>query len=393
MADQTQFGQEDLSKPQSLREYLRIYFSGFVMGASDIVPGVSGGTMAFILGIYNTLINAIKSVNVDVIRMGLKFDISGVLERVPYRFLIALALGLGSAVLLLASLLENLLEEQPTFLFAFFAGLIIASILAIGMKMRWSPVAMGALFVFAGVAFVITGFDDGETDPVKLYIQAVEDGEGIAQAEAALIAELEAFDYETPVEDVAALRAAVEADAGVEPLEEELESAIYNPSSVLVLFISGAIAICAMLLPGISGSFILLILGQYAVILGAVNALDIVSIGAVGLGAVVGLVSFSRVISWLLNNYENVTIAALVGFMLGSLRKIWIEMERGMDIVSDTGQLDAGQWVMVAVLIFVGFLLVSFLDHLQSRTNPVFAWFWKPAPPVDDIAQKAQALE
>ncbi len=393
MQDNPNLIQEDLSQPKSLREYLRLYFSGFAMGASDIVPGVSGGTMAFILGVYTTLIDSIKSFNLDVVRSALKFDIQAVFDKVPFRFLIALGLGVISAIFLLASLLHNLLDEEPTFLFAFFAGLIIASIVAIGIKVRWSAAAMAALAIFSVVAFVITGLEEPEEPPLEAYIHALERGGDIDATRATLLAELEAIEYANAAAEVEALTAAVLNDGDVEPIEDELDAALYQPSSPLVLFVSGSIAICAMLLPGISGSFILLILGQYAIVLGAVNTFDIPSLMAVAAGAAFGMIAFSRVIAWLLKHYENVTVAALVGFMLGSLHKIWLEMEAGMAIASVTGELSMGQWGLVAALMLFGFLLVSFLDHLQSRTNPIFAWLWKPAPARDDIAQKAEALD
>jgi putative membrane protein len=347
-------GQTDLSHPKTPGEYLRVFFSGFAMGSADIVPGVSGGTMAFILGIYETLINAIKSFNLDAIRKALKFDLEGVLNQIPFRFLIALGLGLGTAVLLISNILHGLLENQPTFIFAFFAGLIIASIVAIGIKVRWEPVAVVALVVAAAFAFVIVGFNADEPETV--------------------------VETNTQLESAAAVETV------------EIEEA-YVPSPPLTLFFSGMIAICAMLLPGISGSFILLILGQYAAVLGAVSNLHLVSIAAVGAGAAIGIIAFSRVISWLLKHHENVTIAALVGFMLGSLRLIYDEAVGGIDVITGGEAFDEAQWGLVALLLIGGFLLVSLLDHLQSRTNPVFAWFWKPAPGIDMIGEKAEALD
>lgn len=319
----------DLSHPKTPQEYARIVFSGFAMGSADLVPGVSGGTMAFILGIYETLINAIKSFDLSVAQCALKFDIKGILEHVPYRFILALGFGLALALLTLSNFLHNMLENQPTFLFAFFAGMIIASIIAIGVKVQWSVGPGIALVIAAVFAFWLTGL---------------------------------------PLLD----------DAG---------------HSLPVLFLSGMIAICAMLLPGISGSFILLILGQYEYILDSVRSLDIITVGTVGVGAVVGILAFSRVISFLLKNYEHVTIAALVGFMAGSLRLIWTEASNGVEVVSTTGALSGGQIGLVLVLILVGFILVSLLDHLQARDNPIISLVWKPRPVVDDVQEKAAALE
>mgnify|MGYP002713115740 CR=1 FL=1 len=383
----------DLSNPKTPFDYVRLYLTGFAMGSADIVPGVSGGTMAFILGVYETLLNAIKSVDMDVIKMGLRFDVKGIIDHIPFRFLIALGLGIMSAVLLLASLLHNLLETQPTFIFAFFGGLIIASILAIGYKVSWNSQALVGLVVTAIFAFFLVGVE-GKVSSVDAVINAAHDNTDVTESRATLIAELEAKDYDgDTAATVDQFISLVQADGDYGDLEDTLIEATYEASSPIVLFFSGMVAICAMILPGISGSFILLILGQYAVVLGAVKSFDIISIGAVGLGAVIGIIAFSRILSWLLKHYENLTIAALVGFMLGSLRLIWMEAAKGVDVISDSGSLNGGQWGIVVFVLVIGFLVVSLLDHLQSRTNPVFAWAWRPGKPIDSIAEKAEALD
>jgi putative membrane protein len=317
---------KDLSRPRKPLEYLRLYLSGFAMGCADLVPGVSGGTMAFILGVYETLINAIKSIDLKALRLGLRLKIGELLEHVPYRFLIALLLGIATAILALSNVLTHLLDDEPTYLFAFFAGLIIASILAIGIRVKWSLVPALAMIVSTLAAFFLVG------------LPAMED----------------------------------------------------PGHSAPVLFVSGAIAICAMILPGISGSFILLILGQYRFLLDAVRSFDLVSILPAAIGAVIGILTFSRILSWLLRNHEHATVAALVGFMLGSLRKIWMEGEAGVAIISETGQLAGGQWALVIALGLLGFLLVSLLDHLQTGANPIFSWFWERPRPADVAGQPVE---
>lgn len=311
---------QDLSRPKKPAEYLRLFGSGFAMGAADIVPGVSGGTMAFILGVYETLIDAIKSFNFDAIRLALGLKIRELLEHVPWRFLLALGLGILTAIFLLTSFLEEMLLEQPTFVFAFFGGLIVASVIAIGAKVRWSAGAIGAVMVGAVVAFFVVG------------LPSLGDAAGHAPP---------------------------------------------------VLFFSGMIAICAMILPGISGSFILLILGQYDYIISAVRGLQIVDILSVAVGAVIGLLAFSRVLSWLLKHFENTTIAVLTGFMAGSLRLIVHRMlyvteetEAGTEITRAL-ELSAGDVAIALGLALVGFLLVSVIDHLQSRDNPVLRLVWR----------------
>ncbi len=307
MTETTDKMHQDFSHPKTLLEYLRIYLTGFAMGCADIVPGVSGGTIAFISGIYETLINAIKSFNLEAIRKALKFDIGGLIDHTALRFLISLALGIGTAVLLLANFLSNMLETQPTFVFAFFGGLIIASILAIGITVKWSLDALIAFIITAVVAFIVVS------------LPALGDGD----------------------------------------------------HSIITLFLSGAVAICAMILPGISGSFILLILGQYEYILGAVKNFNFGVIIPVALGCVIGIITFSRLLSWLLKNYGNVTVAALTGFMLGSLKLIWDNAAAGVSIVNPAGALDGGQILLVVVLMAVGFVVVSAIEHLQSGNNPV----------------------
>lgn len=307
MIDTTDKMHHDFSRPKTLFQYLRIYLTGFAMGCADVVPGVSGGTIAFISGIYETLVNAIKSFNLDALRKALKFDIGGFIDHTALRFLITLLVGIGTAVLLLARFLDHQLDTQPTFVYAFFGGLIVASILAIGITIKWSLSATIAFITTAVVAFIIVS----------------------------------------------------------------LPQTAEGDRSTITLFLSGAVAICAMILPGISGSFILLILGQYEYILGAVKDLNLGVIIPVALGCVVGIVAFSRLLSWLLRHYGNLTVAALTGFMLGSLKLIWDNAARGVSIVNPSGVLDSGQILLVVALMVVGFIVVSLIDHLQSGANPV----------------------
>ena len=304
--------------PQTWRDYLRIFLSGFAMGSADIVPGVSGGTMAFILGIYETLINGIKSVNLEVIRLAVTLKIKEAMDLVPWRFLMTLAFGIAVAVLTLVNFLSWMLENEPEFLFAFFFGLVLASIIAIGAKIeKWTPLIIAALVIGAVVAFIISGLTpEGGTN-----------------------------------------------------------------HSTVVLFLSGMVAIMAMILPGISGSFILLLLGQYEYVVNAVKDFDIQTVVTVGVGALVGLTGFSRLLSWLLARYEMITIAVLTGFMIGSLRKIWpwreeqaVNLEDGEHAEFFTKavmpDINGDFWIAIGLLL-VGFVVVTVLDHLQSKSNPV----------------------
>lgn len=315
-----------LSNPKTVAQYLRLILTGFAMGAADIVPGVSGGTMAFILGVYEDLINAIKSFNVDAIKLILALRLKALLDHVSFRFLLALGAGLLSAILLLSSFLSETMDNPAgrILLFAFFFGLVLASILTIGVKVRWGLASAVALIAGTAAAFVIVNVVPAEAD-----------------------------------------------------------------HSAPFLFVSGMIAITAMILPGISGSFMLLILGQYDYVLTAVSNRDLPPVIIVGMGAIVGIIAFSRVLSYLLANYYNRTVALLVGFMAGSLWKIypWKQcLEKDLDrhgherclleqnILPDTA---SETFALALLLLLAGFLLVNLLDHLQSRKNPVFALFLK----------------
>jgi putative membrane protein len=247
-----------------------------------------------------------------------KPTLMGVVDYLHLRFLIALGLGLLTAVILLSSLLENWLQTQPTYVFAFFAGLIVASVVAIGLKVKWSATAGIALLIGAVIAFFITNPELGTLSDKM--------GHG-----------------------------------------------------GLALFVSGMIAICAMILPGISGSFILLVLGQFDFIIGAVHERDIVSLFFVAMGALIGILAFSRVLSWLLKHYENPTIALLVGFMVGSMRLIVFRMTHSSAVESALTyiplEVTSTQWGIAFSFAVFGFIVVSLLDHLQTRSNPLIRLF------------------
>ena len=298
-----------LLHPRGIGQYLRLYGSGIAMGAADLVPGVSGGTMALILGIYRALLEAIKSVNLHHLRTLLGGRILQLLREFPWRFLLTLELGILSAVFLLANVLGDLLENRPTFLYAFFAGMIIASILAIAVRVRWGAPQAAAFVVSTLVAYVVVATP-----------------------------QLQEADHSLPT-----------------------------------IFLSGMLAICAMILPGISGSFILLILGQYEHVLGLVRSLDLLPLAVFAIGCGLGLVLFSRLLSWLLRHYEQTTMALLAGFMLGSLRLIVREASAGVEILP---RYELPEQALTLALLLVGLLLVSTLDHLAAGENPLLRRVW-----------------
>lgn len=229
------------------------------MGAADIVPGVSGGSIALVTKIYEELLGSIKSIDMDALRLLASLQLKEFWKHINGSFLLTLMLGILSAIFSLSKLITFLMTDHPIPLWSFFCGLILISALIILRDIeKWNIFAILVIPLGAYLAYQIT-----EIPPVN------------------------------------------------------------TPDALWFTFIAGAIAICAMILPGISGSFLLLILGQYEQILLAVNERNILTIAVFGTGCIVGLLSFSRVISFLLKHYHAITIAFLSGFMLGSINKIW----------------------------------------------------------------------
>jgi putative membrane protein len=268
--------------------------SGFLMGSADIVPGVSGGTVALVLGIYDRLVANIRQ-GAHALALGARgrgVVAAKALAEVDWTFLLPLLIGIGTAIVTLASGLEHLLENEPVLLSAVFFGLIAGS-----------------------VAVSVTELDERS---VRTLLVAV-------------------------------------AAAVVTFVVLGLRSGRFEDPSLIVLFGGGALAICAMILPGISGSFILLMLGLYETVLGAVNDRDLAAIAAFGVGAVIGLGVFSTLLNWLLANHRDTVLAALIGLMAGSLRVLW-PWPAGPDGVGDT---TLGAPVAAEVLPAVGLALAG----------------------------------
>jgi putative membrane protein len=260
-----------------------VFLRGMLMGAADIVPGVSGGTMAFITGIYDTLIDSIRAIDAAFVRMLVKMDIRGAWEHVNGGFLLALLLGIATSIFSLARLISWILAHYPVPLWAFFFGLILASALVLLRQVgRWNAGRVLSLLVGVGVALAIglspvVGFDGGM--------------------------------------------------AGV--------------------FLAGFLAICAMILPGISGSFILVLLGMYGTVLAAVKSLDLFFLAVFAAGAAGGLLCFSRLLYWLLHRYHQGTMALLTGFLFGSLVVVWPWKRVLAWVEGSSGQLKPAQQVPV----------------------------------------------
>ncbi|GGK66356.1 DUF368 domain-containing protein [Amphritea balenae] len=248
-----------MSIKRTTGDYLALFLKGMLMGAADVVPGVSGGTIAFITGIYEELINTIKGFNLQAVRVLFSDGPVACWKQVNGTFLLVLLVGIITSIATIAGAVLFLLANHPILLWAFFFGLILASVWLVMTHIeRWDLNLMSGFILGTLLAFAVTSF----------------------------------------------------APVSVEP-------------TTLMVLLSGAIAICAMILPGISGSFILLLLGMYAHILAAVKGADFQVIGLFILGCIVGIMSFSRVLSWMFSHHRQVTLALLAGFMLGSLNKVW----------------------------------------------------------------------
>jgi len=305
-------------KDRKLKDYLGISAVGIAMAAADVIPGVSGGTMAFILGIYDELLSTIKSFNIQLVRLLLAGKLKAAMAHVNWKFIVALGIGLAGTFISFAHLISWLLEHHPVPLFAFFFGLVLASIVAISVHVRWNIYMIVACVIGTLIAYIT----------VRLV-----------------------------------------------PMD--------MPHDPITLFWCSAIAIMAMILPGISGSFILFILGQYKFIIDAVKSFDVVALLPVIAGITIGIMSFSRLLTWLLKRFHQITITLLIGFMIGSLWRIW-----PFRVILETATRPDGEvvpireaavlpdfssglfWLSLGLCI-LGFAIISILDHLKSKANPL----------------------
>ena len=296
-------------------KYAGVAVKGICMGAADVIPGVSGGTIAFLMGIYQELLDSIKSVNAEAFRILLKGNVAAFWKHINGTFLASLVTGIFISVFSLARLMKYLLEFHPVQLWSFFFGLILASAIYIlkGLD-KWNLQNITALLAGAAIAAFIC-----------------------------------------------------------------LASPAQTPDALWFVFVSGAIAICAMILPGISGSFILLLMGKYAFVMDAVSSLDIPVLAVFASGCAIGIISFSHFLSWLLKKYYMPTIALLSGFMVGSLLKVWPwktpGVVEGIDFPALPGTFAemsgsdpmVFQAVAFAVLGLVAVFLIEFMAARQQK--------------------------
>lgn len=242
-----------------MNKYLLVGLKGCAMGMADVVPGVSGGTIAFISGIYEELLASIKSIDIEAVKLLFTGQFRALWKKINGNFLFSLIAGIGVAILSMARVMTYMLENHPIITWSFFFGLIIASALMVAREVKhWSVAPIVTMVIGAALSYWITVVSPATT-----------------------------------------------------------------PNDWWFVMLSGAIAICAMILPGISGAFILLLMGKYMFIMEAVTQMNLGVIALFAVGAVVGIVSFSHVLSWLLAKWHDATVTMLMGFMIGSLNKVW----------------------------------------------------------------------
>ena len=312
-----------MSKQDSFRSLFVVFLKGLAMGAADVVPGVSGGTIAFISGIYDRLLAAIAACTPAKLVWLARGRWRETWQAIDGTFLLVLLAGIFTSIASLARLISYLLVAWPELIWSFFFGLILVSVWLVGLQIgRWNVATIAALIGGAVFAYLIT---------VAVPLQ---------------------WDA-TPV----------------------------------MLFLAGSIAICAMILPGISGSFILLLLGLYTTVLGAVKSLDVALLGIFMLGCVTGLLCFSRLLGWLLSHVRHITLAFLTGLLVGSLNMVWPwkqtltwrENSQGESVPLQQGNLwpmqyesvvgEPSYWQAGLALMLFAVVLVLALEWLGRRTD------------------------
>ncbi|MFD2908032.1 DUF368 domain-containing protein [Flavobacterium ardleyense] len=312
-------------------DYLIITLKGLAMGAADVVPGVSGGTIAFISGIYQELIDSINNVNLSVLKTFRKEGLKAAWQQVNGSFLLALLTGIFISVLTFSKIITHLLEDHPILVWSFFFGLIIASIVLIFKETsNWKVVDVLALVIGIVISYYIT-----------------------------------------------------------------IARPVSSPDSYWYIFLSGFIAIIAMILPGISGAFILLLMGSYETVIGTINRFRegivnfdmqilgeaMLKLSVFALGAIIGLKSFSKILHWMFAKHKNTTLALLIGFMAGSLNKVWPWKQVLETRVNSHGEVvpfiensvlpqnfEGNPQVMTAVILaIVGFIVIFGMEKMASK--------------------------
>jgi putative membrane protein len=299
-----------------MMQYLAWFMKGVAMGAANVIPGVSGGTIAFITGIYERFINALKHIDLTAVKFLLSFRIKELLARVDAVFLVFILGGVGVSILSLAKVLEWTFVHYETLTLSFFFGLIIASVIGVGRQVsQWTIPVIVSLCIGILIAVFIAFLPPAESSTTTWYI-----------------------------------------------------------------VLCGVVAVCSMILPGLSGSYILLLMGNYLLVLQAISSLDLTILIPLGIGCVVGLIAFSRLLSYLFAHFKDITISLLTGFVVGSLLIIWPWKETHyQQITTDKEKAVGYEWQLPALdnslllamlLMLVGFMLVYGMEKAAAGKNP-----------------------
>ena len=311
-----------MAQKKNKKQYLQLFLTGFGMGSADVIPGVSGGTIAFISGIYQELLYSIKVATGEFLKLFFKGQFKKAFAVLPFHFLVPLFTGIMAAVFTLAELLSYLLDTSPVYVWSFFFGLVIASIVIVMKRVGVWKLSYKVSFA---VAAILTYF----------LVSAIP---------------------------------------------------VVTPDTLPVFFLSGMIAISAMILPGISGSFILLLLGKYQQILAAVTERDFLTLAVFMAGCIVGIALFARFLTWLFKHYHDISVAILAGVMLGSVQKLWPWKETIMTRVNSHGEVvplveknifpEAFDMTIIFALILavVGAFIIIQLDKMKltkERTDDI----------------------
>lgn len=309
-----------------MKEYLSLFLKGIGIGAANVIPGVSGGTIALISGIFEKLIDSLKSFDIKAVKLFFSGRFKEFAKYVNLDFLIAVFAGVFVSILTLAKLLEFLFQDYPVYVWSFFFGLIIASVYFVGKTIKKVNASVVISFIVGtSIALVIS------------FMSPAAENDGI-----------------------------------------------------YYLFICGIVAVCSMIIPGLSGSFVLILMGNYKLIfIEAVNNFDFRILLPVGLGAIFGLIAFSHLLSWIFKKFRDPTLALLTGFILGSLGMLW-PWKKEIYQVNATGEFltksdgsfviqgyerylpdsFSGEVIMAIFLMILGVLTISFLEWIANKRIP-----------------------
>ena len=285
-------------KSRNLVDYITLFFKGIFMGIADAIPGVSGGTIALLLGIYEELISTISGLNINLLIDLKQNGFKSFWKKLNGNFLVILIGGIGISLIFFIKISSKLLNDYPMFIWSFFLGLIIATVYVIFKLIKtWDYINIISAFATIILSSILSSISVNSSDEISL----------------------------------------------------------------IYILVCGIIASSAMILPGISGSLILVIMGVYKVLIDSVNNLEISIIFTFIIGAITGLISFSKILSWLFNNYKNLTYSIMLGLVIGSIGKVWPWKQNEMVQLAN---LDI---IFSVILVIIGFFMIFIIEKLNSN--------------------------